>query len=156
MTRRSQRMKMLCKVREAARDDRRLRLAEALQAEAVLDVRRADFAQQEVELQDARRDAADPMTFDINQLINSQRHQMALDAERTVLDDQWTTLSDEVERRRTALMSADQGVRSALRLVEKMDQLGRVEKASRDHRELDEAALQSYRRRVASALRREN
>ena len=173
MAHHSHQLGTLRKVREATRDERRRRLAEALQAEAVLDTRRSEILQQEADLLETRRYAALPHNrsqnqaepvsrpsgteaadgsgigikgFDLNQIVNAQRYQMVLDAEKAVLEDQRTALAGEIDRRRLALVQADQEVRAVERLEQKQDAAERSEQACRENRELDEAALQMHLR----------
>ncbi|MBN1853565.1 MAG: flagellar FliJ family protein [Pirellulales bacterium] len=146
MARRADKLETLRKVREAARNQRRLTLAEAQQAEMILEKQRAELEQNETNLLQNRRRAASPNTFDLNQLINAQRHQMALEAEKSMLHEQSQILTDEVRRRRAALVHADQEVRAVEKLQNKLDAARQCQQAHHENRELEEAALQKYMR----------
>jgi flagellar biosynthesis chaperone FliJ len=122
-------------------------LAEALEAEAVLDAQHAQFMGQAAQLVEVRCEAAAPQTFDLNRLVDAQRYELVLAAERSALDSQRKALACEVANRRAALVHADGEVRVAERLEQKLAAVERQHQDRLDNRELDEVALLLFNRR---------
>lgn len=141
------RLSTLHKVRAIARDERRRRLAEALQAEAALDNQASRIEEEKNVLQQARQAAASVASFDLNRLADAQRFGVVLTAEQSVLDNQRATLTAEIERRRQALVHADCEVRAVERLQQKQIAREQLDQTRSQNRQLDETAITTFIRR---------
>jgi flagellar export protein FliJ len=108
------RLQTLLRLREAARDERRELLADALRVEAVL---REQAARLEAELDGARRLQALPTgPIDVDRLLAAQRFEATLRLEQQGLARQQAAVSQTIDERRAALVEADR----ELKVVEKL------------------------------------
>jgi flagellar export protein FliJ len=134
------RLETLQKLRVAQRDQQRVALADAYRAEQILVDRRAALEGEMVELRDSQRAAMTGRYVDINQLVESQRYEMVLEAQQRQIAEQAGRLAVEVERRRQNLMEADRGVR----VLDKLDERRRAEHRRQqdrwENKQLDEVA----------------
>jgi|SRR3954467_3205625 flagellar FliJ protein len=105
------RLNTLQKVREAHRDQQRASLAEAFRAEQVLAENQAQLVDEERELRELQRSAADGQYLDVNRLLEAQRYELLLKAQGQELTKQAILLAAEAERRRQTLVEADREVR---------------------------------------------
>lgn len=145
------RLATLLRVREAARDERRAELAEALRADAVLEEQLASIA---ADLQQLLADeicCASPGRVDIDHLLAAQRYEVLLRSEQNTLVGQRKLLSQEIAKRQAALIEADREVRVLEKLREVHQQRHREEGEKRDQATLDEIALRRYRFEESSA-----
>lgn len=130
----------LRRLREIARDERRVRLAEAYRAQDVL-ADQTSMVASEIEMsQLQQRKLIETGAPDVNQILEAQRHQLALESQRETMLRQTADLDAEIELRRQALIEADRQVRVLDRLEER-----RREEHQRDERllevkQLDDAA----------------
>jgi flagellar export protein FliJ len=134
------RLATLLRLREAARDDRRARLAEALQALDLLDAQRAEIDAQLAEARAEHQQAAAPGAIDIDRLVAGHRHEVLLAAHRAQLDEQAKKVSEEADRRRESLVAADREVRVLEKLRESQELRHRHEAESVLNKQLDEIA----------------
>jgi flagellar export protein FliJ len=133
-------MATLLRLREAARDDRRAELAEALRAHETLG-QWIDQANREVDrLHGACRQVAGPGTVDVDRLAAAQRYELLLRAKLQQLHAQRERLTPEIERRRQALVHANRDVRVLEKLRENQHQRYQAEGERRQVRILDEVA----------------
>lgn len=108
------RLQTLLRLREAARDERRELLADALRVEAVL---REQAARLEAELDGARRLQVLPAgPVDVDRLLAAQRFEATLRLEQQGLARQQAAVSQTIDERRAALVEADR----ELKVVEKL------------------------------------
>lgn len=135
------RLTTLLKLREAARDERRGRLAEAHRAEDIVVNRIREI---DAELAEQRRI---PVTatvpgkrINLDSLLEAERYEMLLRAERHGAERQRVDIVEEIERRRQALIAADREVRILERLRERQEEQFDAEQNRRDIRMLDEVA----------------
>jgi flagellar FliJ protein len=133
-------MATLLRIREATRDEQRNRLAEALRAEEVLRQRLDELASELRDLNGQYRHAKQTGTLDVDRLIDAQRYELVLLAQEQVLRQQARTLAQEVDRRRQALMAADQEVRVLEKLRETQAERHRADDERREGKQLDEVA----------------
>jgi flagellar FliJ protein len=133
------------RVCEAARDERRLQLAEALRLQESLDERSAELELELAELLSQAQQAARPGPVNVDRLINAQQYELVLRGEQQLLARQRSALDAEIERRREALIDADREVRTLEKLRESQQQRFRQEENAREMKLLDEVAS----RRVA-------
>jgi len=113
------RLETLLKLRCADRDQRRAQLAQAYHAEQVIRDNAHDVAQQQQQLAQDARQASRPGVLDADRLLGMHRHHLVLQAQATTLRRQHEQLRPEIQRRRDALMHADQQVRVLEKLKEK-------------------------------------
>lgn len=110
------RLATLVQLREAARDERRAQLADALRVLATLEEQIQGL---ETQLRDIRRSQASPAgPIDVDKLLAAQRYEVVLNFEARKLRGQLTTVTAEVEKRRQALVVADQEVKVLEKLRE--------------------------------------
>jgi flagellar export protein FliJ len=135
------RLKTVQRLRGVHRDQRRVALAEAFQAEDVLAERRKSLASEQAELRSFQREAAVGKYLDVNRLLESQRYELILKTREQELDRQETMLASEVERRRQALVEANRDVRVLEQLEERQRQAHRREAQRMETKQLDEVAM---------------
>jgi flagellar export protein FliJ len=132
------RLHSLVRLREAARDERRAQLAEALRIVASLE---EEMRQLRSKLDEARQMHTAPQgAVDIDRLLVAERYEMVLLLEKSKFEQQLASMNAEVEKRRQALVWADQDVRVLEKLKETQFQRWRAgaERDALDH--LDEIA----------------
>jgi flagellar export protein FliJ len=133
------RLASVLRLREAARDERHVRLAEALRAEEVLRTRHAELEGEMAQVQHGqRRRSVGPL--DVDALADTHRYAAVLRAEIRVVHEQQQALGVEVERRRQALVAADREVRVLEKLRDKQHQRVRESERANENRQLDEVA----------------
>jgi flagellar FliJ protein len=133
------RLQTLRRLRELTRDELRVRLAEAFQAEQILAEQRAAIAAEAAALVEARRTMLDG-AMDVTRLLESQRYQLALEAQSRVLAEQAMRLTEEVEVRRQAVVEADREVRVLDKLRERRLAQHRHAEQAAEAKRLDEIA----------------
>ncbi len=134
------RLATLQRLREIHRDELRSKLAEAIQAQEVLDQQLVEVGNELDRLQTARREAVAGGRTDINQLLASQRYHQVLLAQQATMTEQARLLALEAERRRQNVVEADQEVRVLERLHERQVASFRQEELRREMKVLDEVA----------------
>ncbi len=140
------RLATLLKIREATRDEKRTRLAEAYLAEETLKERKIELAEQVEAARRQHHNVAQPGLVNLDQLVETHRYGVVLDAQGQVLENQMKLLGEEIERRREVLVAADREVRILEKLREKQHKRHRKEAMKQEIKELDEAAGQKVRR----------
>ncbi|HVA49723.1 MAG TPA: flagellar export protein FliJ [Pirellulales bacterium] len=136
------RLATLLRLREAARDERRTQLAEALQLAEQL--RERQMGVEELLREALRVQSTATGAIDADRLLNATRYEMVLRAELQQLQLQETALQTEIEKRRQALVAADRDVRSLELLRETQQERHREQEERRAVKELDEIALRRY------------
>lgn len=137
------RLATLLKLRETARDERRMELAEAHRADAELERRLEQLDAQRKQLQRECREAAGPGPIDLRRLIEAQRYASTLRARVDEVQRQRQTLAMEIDRRRQAAIEADREVRTLEKLRNHQAQAHRQQDDRQEAKRLDEAALQT-------------
>ena len=105
------RLDTLRRLREATRDELRVRLAEAFQAEQILSDQRRAIDSDSAALVQTRRQLVGGGSLDVTRLLELQRYQLLLEAQSRTLAEQAARLSEEVDVRRHAVVEADRQVR---------------------------------------------
>lgn len=132
------RLATLLRIREAARDERRGQLAEALR---IADDLQARLDELDAEIGDARRQqTVPPGQVDVDRLISAQRYEGALLVDRVQTQAQKDAVEVEIERRRLALVESDRDVRVLEKLREKQQSRHRADEEVRLMKALDEVA----------------
>jgi flagellar FliJ protein len=138
------RLAPLLRVHEATRNECRAALAKAYRAEELLRNRVAELEQSLAELKRECRRSSLPGTIDVDRLIDAQRYEFQVLAQRESLRQHEQTLAAEIERRREALVAADREVR----ILEKLRQRQREQHQQEQHRhemkQMDEIAARTH------------
>ena len=134
------RMATLLRLREAARDQRRAELAEAYRVEALLHTRQQQVQQELTWLREQCRRTASPGVVQVDRLIESQRYEVVLRTQQKALERQRAAVTEEIERRRQALVESDREVRTLEKLRERQLEKHRQDEERRATKQLDEIA----------------
>jgi flagellar export protein FliJ len=134
------RLATLQKLREANRDQLRASLAEAYQAQQLLSEQMRAVENEQIQLAASRRSCLQNATLDVNQLLNAQRYAAVLKGQLTTMQQQSELLAQEVEKRRQALVGADQQVRVLEKLHDRQRSLHQAEKDKAETKWMDEIA----------------
>ena len=137
----------LLRLRENDRDELRSRLSDAQQAENIVNQRIHEL---DADLDRLRAQAAErsrPGRMDVDALMELQRYELLLKAERQATVQQRELVAAEVDRRREALVAADREVRVLERFRETQQQRHRQTEERQERKVLDEIATQGYCRK---------
>jgi flagellar export protein FliJ len=137
----------LLRIREAERDECRSRLADAQQAEDIVNARIADLDADLGRLRDEAGRRSRPGPMNVDALMELQRYELLLKAERQATVQQRELVAAEVERRRETLVAADREVRVLERLRETQQQRHRQAEERQQRKALDEIATQGFCRK---------
>jgi flagellar protein FliJ len=140
------RLTTLLRLREAWRDERRAHLAEAQQAEQLIQERIDEIERALLELQRRSLAAARPGTINVDRLAESARYEMILKVDRESADQQRQAVAAEVQKRREALVAADREVRVLEKLRDTQRERHREEEARQEAQRLDEMAVMRHQR----------
>jgi flagellar FliJ protein len=135
------RLATLLRLKEAARDEARARLAQALRAEQLLLNRIEELHAMLAEVHQQLRSAARPGRVEVDQLVESQRYELLLKAQRDLADQQRQAVAREIDARRAAAMEADRQVCVLQKLREKQQARHQQEAARSETKRLDELAI---------------
>lgn len=136
------RLATLLRLREAAREERRTQLAEALRLVDQLRARQQEIEELVRETKRLQTPAAGAL--DADRLLNATRYEVVLRAEQRSLQLQEVSVQSEVEKRREALVDANREVRSLELLREKQKEAHQAEEEARARKEMDEIAARRY------------
>jgi flagellar FliJ protein len=128
-------------IRQSVREQSRLELLEALQAEDQIAAQIADL---QTELHSARshtRSTASSGRLNVDELRHTQRYEQSLRGELSLAQTRRQELATEVERRRHVLVEADREVKVLNRLQERQRVHYRIDEARRGAKTLDEQAV---------------
>ena len=139
------RLATLLKLRESDRRQRQVELAEAYQAERLLDDRMLDLANQLSEHKQ-RAKLAVMGEVDVANILDLNRYELVLKMERASLAEQKQRVEAEIERRREAVVEADQQVRVLEKLRDRRLAEHELEEAKRELKQLDEVTQQQTQR----------
>ena len=142
-------MATLLRLREAARDGRRAELAEAYRVEELLAQQERQIEQELMWLREQQRRSASPGVINVDRIMDSQRYELTLKAQQKQLTRQRAAVTEEIERRRLALVEANRDVRTLELLREHQIEKHRQDENRRDIKRLDEVAQQRALRREA-------
>ena len=137
----------LLRLRENDRDERRSRLAEAQQAEDIVNARIGEIDADLDRLREEAGQRSRPGRMDVDALMELQRYELLLKAERQAAVQQRDLVAAEVERRREALVAADREVRVLERLRVTQQQRHRLAEERQQRKVFDEIATQGYSRK---------
>jgi flagellar export protein FliJ len=137
------RLATLLRLRETARDECRVQLADVERTDAELQARLTGLMEQQQQLQRECRTAAEPGEVDVPHLVEAHQYAAALRVQEAELQQQRQTLAVEIDRCRQALLEADRDVQTIEKLRESQLQVHRQESERQEGRRLDEAAMQA-------------
>lgn len=135
------RLQSVLKLRNAARDERRKSLADALRAESIVSEQIGKLVEEIAELRSDAKAAASPGIIHVDRLLSFNRHELLLDANRKALIGQRQKILDEIEVRRLALVEADRDVKALEKLRERQERDQQFIDDRREQAELDQTAL---------------
>jgi flagellar FliJ protein len=138
------RLETLRRLRQATRDELRVRLAEAYQAQQILADQQAAMASVAATLADARRRLLASGPLNVTRVVEMQRYQLLLEAQSRKLDEQAGQLAEEVDLRRQALVEADRQVRVLEKLYERRQRQHADAERAREAKRLDEIAANRW------------
>lgn len=145
------RLTAVLKLREQTRDERRRDLAQAFEAERILQSRLSAIQAELAELRDRTRDSSGHGTLDIESLLNARRYQMIIKSQISEVETQLRQVLAEVERRRAALVEADRDVKTLEKLQDRQAQQLAAAEMKREAKQLDEAAVRGFLRQEAAS-----
>lgn len=145
------RLATLLKLRIDERDRRRLELAQAHEAERLLQAQSEGLSGQQDSLRALAEQAVQPGTANMETLLQINRHQAQLSIQQRTLDNQIRQVSVEAERRREALVEADRQVKVLEKLREKQEEQATTAELQREIKQFDEAALMNFRRQMEAS-----
>lgn len=140
------RLESLVRLRESEREQRRIELAEAFQAEAILRQQAAQLEQDIRELEKRSRVINSPGRVHVDRVLDTHRYKLMLKSEVMVLGQKETQLQAEIEKRRAALATADRDVRVLEKLRERKRKEHDNAELRRESKQLDEVAVQRWGR----------
>ncbi|MDX1962534.1 MAG: flagellar export protein FliJ [Pirellulales bacterium] len=135
------RLQTLLRLREADRDDKRAELAAALQAEEIVHERVRALDRETAATRQASRQELARGTVNVDTLVERQRYEYQLTAERAATEQQRQLILAEIEQRRERLARADQEVRVLERLRENQWEQWRAGELRGEQQLFDELAL---------------
>jgi len=134
------RLATLLRLRESERDERRAELAEAYQADAIMEERENEIDSDLAELAQKCRKSSTPGPVDVDKLVETQRFEILLRAQRQYAREQRAVLAAEIERRRERLVEANREVHVLEKLKEKLLERHREEEKLQEIKAMDETA----------------
>jgi flagellar FliJ protein len=141
------RLATLLRLREADRDERRSHLADAQRAEDIVQTRIAGIDGELRQLRGESARLSRPGTINVDELMEINRFELLLAAERQAAVQQQKLVAEEVERRRLALVAADREVRVLERLRDTQQGRHRQEADRQERKQMDEAAAHAFVRK---------
>ena len=148
------RLETLLKVREAERQQRRLELGQAFDADRLLQQQfDALAAELTVARQESRTNSA-PGEVNVDKLLELQRYALHVLAQTKAIRLQQSTVREEIERRRKLLVEADRQVKTLEKLREKQLAVFRTAQLHIEQKVLDEVGARIARSNVQ--VRRNN
>ena len=134
------RLATLRKIRETHRNKMQAKLAEAVQAEGMLQQQLADLQNEQNALLTTRREAIERPTNNVNRLLEAQRYLSVLRAQESTMQAQAELLATEVQRRRQVLVEANREVQVLDNLEDRQLDAHRHQQLLAETKELDEIA----------------
>lgn len=141
------RLATLLRLREGDRDERRTQLADAERAEDIVRARIVEIDRELGRLCGAAARLSQPGLVNVDELMEIERFELLLAAERQAAVGQHQLVAAEVERRREVLVAADREVRVLERLRETQHDRHRQDSDRRDRKQMDETATQAFARK---------
>ena len=134
------RLTTLQKLREAERQRRQLELAQALEAERILNDQIAEIRREIAAAKNSVREKSQPGEINVDALLELQRYGLQLRAQALTLAQQLEQVRVETERRRQVLVEADRQVQTLDKLRDQQWQTHQREELHREQKIIDEMA----------------
>lgn len=134
------RLHSVARIREMHRDAQRRNFAEALRAEQVLRDQREGLLGEIEQLMQDRRDATSVGPTDTSEVLATQRYELALRSRLALLEGDIGKIEKETEKRRLALVAAEQEVRAMETLKDRSERAERIKREKQETMALDEVA----------------
>ena len=128
------------RLREAVRDERRSHLAQAYRAEALILREQSRLEAESAAAAAKIRETAGPGQVNVDRLLDAQRYQMLLRAQRQHLAGQHQQVQAEIQRRHQALVEANRDVQVLEKLRARQQEQYRYQENRREIGHLDEIA----------------
>ena len=136
----------ILRLREAARDEKRAKLAEAYRAEEVVRARLDELQDEMHSLKERYIRGVSPGPVNVDNLVDSQRYDFVIKAEYGTVHEQLQSLQTEIEKRRDALIAADRDVRVLEKLRETQNERHIATEQLADIKLLDEIATRRFQK----------
>lgn len=136
------RLATLLRLRESARDERRGELAQAYQADEIIEQQLRALHSELERIVCETREAASPGRIDADRLLAAQRHELVLRTQMRFVAQQRERLAAEIGRRRQALVEANREVRVLEKLRDRQLARHQADERRHDVKHLDEVAQQ--------------
>jgi flagellar FliJ protein len=143
------RLATLMKLRAVERDQRHGELADAERALAMIDERLEELERDMQSARHAIRRAANVGEVMVDALLDNQRYELMLMAEKKSIDTQRKQVAVEADRRRGVLVEADRQVKTLEKLRERQFDKHRAASQSQEAKHLDEVAVRAFAVRAA-------
>jgi flagellar FliJ protein len=137
------RLASVLRLRESARDEKRAKLAEAYAALQKLEDRRLELLEEGRQLAQWQIGASNG-SLNVDRILDAQRYQGVLQAELHVVHQQKAAVETEAEKRRAALVAADQDVKVLEKLRDQQFARFTQELAAQQMKQLDDVAARRY------------
>ncbi len=134
------RLATLQRLRESHRDEMRSKLAEAYAAERTLQEQVQAIHVEEENLRKTHKSCLETSSPNVNRLLDVQRYSASLKGRLSTLESQNKMLATEIEKRREALVEADQQVRVLEKLHDRQLATHRGKERTAEANTLDEIA----------------
>lgn len=134
----------LKKIRETVRTEQYRRLAEAEEAESIIETQQQQLEEESNVLVNFKKQEGHSSDINIDKLMSVLRYESVLAVQKTVLLEQRTLLNAESQRRRAALILADQQVKTVEQLKARIEEKEQKELLRQETLSLDEASTQMY------------
>jgi flagellar FliJ protein len=138
------RLASVLRLRESARDEKRAKLAEAYAALQKLEDRRRELLEESRQLAQWQIGASSGTSLNVDRILDAQRYQGVLQTELHVVGQQKSAVESEAEKRREALVAADQDVKVLEKLREHQFARFTQELAAQQMKQLDEVAARRH------------
>jgi flagellar protein FliJ len=138
------RLASVLRLRVSVRDEKRAKLAEAYAALQKLEERRLELIEETRQLADWQLGASRGGSLNVDRILDAQRYQGVLQAELHIVQQQKTAVEAETEKRRAALVIADQDVKALEKLRENQFAHFTQELAALQMKQLDEVAARRH------------
>lgn len=140
------RLEPVLRLRVAERDARRAELAQALEAEQVVQAQARDLKAELAQMRQLTTTACQPGTVNVDRLLNSHRYELLLQVQLDQLRQRSVQVRAEIERRRERLVEADRDVRVLEQLRDRQAAEAAREVLRSEQKQLDEIALRRHAR----------
>ncbi len=138
------RLQPLMNLRETERDRRREELADAYRADQILADRHDATLRELEQTKQSSRKKAEPGLIEVDALLHTHRYELILTAQLQQIADQREKIGAEMERRRQALIQADQELRILEKLRDRYLREFRHAEEKAHTREMDEMAQRRH------------